>query len=371
MAVYRRGRTWWYSFIYARKRVQESAKTTRKTLAVEAERARRLELERALAGLPTEARERRIRSVGEVLDSYASGYGLNHRGRSTVWVKGCVAHLKKHLASLLLPNLTEDALRGFIRARLQEGACGRTINMDLGTLSRAIGKSWRVLWPNLRKLEERKDVGRALSPDEETRLVEAIPQIRSELIGTFVRVALMTGMRSGEIISLTWGQVDLSKRIVMVGRAKTSSGTGRQIPMNQDLASILSMHAAWFTDRFKVTHPTDYLFPWGSPFPTDPSRPTTTVKTAWENLRDKAGVSCRLHDLRHTVATKLAEAGVPESTMLSLMGHMSRAMLERYSHIRMAAKRVAVEALSAKPELAKRGEVSTVPTTLEHLEQVQ
>jgi integrase len=82
-------------------------------------------------------------------------------------------------------------------------------------------------------------------------------------------------------------------------------------------------------------------------------------------------VSCRLHDLRHTVATKLAEAGVPESTMLSLMGHMSRAMLERYSHIRMAAKRVAVEALSAKPELAKRGEVSTVPTTLEHLEQVQ
>jgi site-specific recombinase XerD len=42
-----------------------------------------------------------------------------------------------------------------------------------------------------------------------------------------------------------------------------------------------------------------------------------------------------MHDLRHTVATKLAEAGVPESTMLSLMGHMSRAMLERYSHIRI------------------------------------
>jgi len=41
----------------------------------------------------------------------------------------------------------------------------------------------------------------------------------------------------------------------------------------------------------------------------------------------------------------MAEAGVPESTMLALMGHMSRAMLERYSHIRMAAKRTAVEAL--------------------------
>jgi len=42
----------------------------------------------------------------------------------------------------------------------------------------------------------------------------------------------------------------------------------------------------------------------------------------------------------------MAEAGIPESTMLALMGHMSRAMLERYSHIRMAAKREAVEALT-------------------------
>ena len=46
----------------------------------------------------------------------------------------------------------------------------------------------------------------------------------------------------------------------------------------------------------------------------------------------------------------MAEAGVPESTMLALMGHMSRAMLERYSHIRMAAKRKAVEALTLTPK---------------------
>src|SRR5580704_2533595 len=110
MAVYKRGGVWWYSFIYAGKRVQESAKTSRKTLALEAERGRRLELERALSGLPTEARERRIRSVGEVLDSYAADYGLNHRQRSAVWVKGCAAHLKKHLGPLLLPDVTEEVL---------------------------------------------------------------------------------------------------------------------------------------------------------------------------------------------------------------------------------------------------------------------
>ena len=70
-------------------------------------------------------------------------------------------------------------------------------------------------------------------------------------------------------------------------------------------------------------------------------------------IRKDAGVSCRLHDLRHTAITKLAEAGVPESTMLSLVGHMSRAMLERYSHIRMAAKREAVESLGTKREAPK------------------
>ena len=91
----------------------------------------------------------------------------------------------------------------------------------------------------------------------------------------------------------------------------------------------------------------------------DPTRPITDISSAWDSLRERAGVKCRLHDMRHTVATKMAEAGTPESTMLSLLGHMSRAMLERYSHIRMAAKRTAVEALSLKPapkaEAAKLG----------------
>lgn len=74
------------------------------------------------------------------------------------------------------------------------------------------------------------------------------------------------------------------------------------------------------------------------------------MKTVWGAIRKKAKVDCRLHDLRHTVATKMAEVGVPENTMLALMGHMSRAMLERYSHIRMAAKREAVESLMTKKE---------------------
>jgi integrase len=211
-----------------------------------------------------------------------------------------------------------------------------------------------VLWPKVRKLAERKEVGKALSPEEERRMLDAVAvqssPNRSQTLASFIRVALMTGMRSGEIISLTWGQVDFERQVITVGRAKTAAGTVRQIPMNRDLFAVLSVHSAWFTKRFGEAETEHYLFPFGKPTPNDPSRPITDVTGAWKALRKAAGVQCRLHDLRHTAATKMAEAGVPESTMLALMGHMSRAMLERYSHIRMAAKRTAMDSLMLNRE---------------------
>jgi integrase len=359
--IYKRGDVWWYEFIFAGRRVRESAKTSRKTIAIESERNRRLELEKTLSGMPVEKRESRINSVSDVVKQYQKHYDQGDRPQSVLFSKGRLAHVLRLLGSVLLPDLVEKRVREYIRTRLDEGAGGRTINMEVGELSRAIGKPWSLLWPKVRKLEERKDVGRAISPEEEQKLLEAVPLVRSPFIGTFVRVALLTGMRSGEITDLTWGQVDFSKRIVTVGRAKTSSGTGRQIPMNQDLFEAFTTHAAWFTKRFGAAEPENYLFPFGKPMPSDPARPITDISSAWDSLRERAGVTCRLHDMRHTVATKMAEAGTPESTMLALLGHMSRAMLERYSHIRMAAKRAAVEALSLKP--ARKAEaVSSVPT---------
>jgi integrase len=206
------------------------------------------------------------------------------------------------------------------------------------------------LWPRVKKLEERKEVGRALSPDEEKRLLEAADKNRSANVRTMVRVSLLTGFRAGELSAMTWGQVDFAERVLTVGKAKTAAGTGRQVPMNNDLFNVLTIHAAWFTERFGAAKAEHHVFPWGSPYPSDPTKPTVELKTAWETVRTKANVSCRWHDLRHTVCTKMAEAGVPESTMLAIMGHMSRAMLERYSHIRMKAKREAVEALNITPK---------------------
>ncbi len=305
------------------------------------------------------------------MTDYLANYGTNHREKSVRFAKQRLAHVQRLLASCLLCDLHEAKIQWYIRTRLSEGVGGRTINMEVGELSRAMKIKWSIAWPNVRKLEERKDVGQALSPEQEAKLIEAAKESHSPIISTFIRVALFTGMRSGEIASLTWGQVDLIDRVLRVGRAKTSSGTGRTIPMNEELFQLLKIHANWFGERFGELLPERFLFPYGTPSPSDPTRPTTTMKTAWGGLRKRAGVSCRLHDLRHTAATKMAEAGVPESTMLSIMGHMSRAMIERYSHVRMAAKRSAVEALSTPKKAPVSNEVPKESPKVEHSPQVQ
>jgi integrase len=119
-------------------------------------------------------------------------------------------------------------------------------------------------------------------------------------------------------------------------------------------------HRAWFVEKFGEPKPGHYLFPWGKPVPSDPTRHATDITWGWDQLRADTGVKCRLHDLRHTFATRLAENGVSESTMLSRMGHMSRAMLERYSHIRIAAKREAIAGIRPHQQPGKIAENSGV-----------
>ena len=95
-----------------------------------------------------------------------------------------------------------------------------------------LGWSWRELWPKVNKLREPTDVGVALSQTDESKLLSAADRIaqRSPLMPVLVRLALSTGMRAGELTSLTWSQVDLWQRLITVGQAKTNAGTGRVDP---------------------------------------------------------------------------------------------------------------------------------------------
>ena len=116
--------------------------------------------------------------------------------------------------------------------------------------------------------------------------------------------------------------------------------------MSPELFDTVAGQVSSLQQMFGKPQPEWFLFPFCDRVrPIDPTRPVTTVKTSWESVRAAGKVSCRMHDLRHTAATKMAENDVPEATMKALLGHMSQAMLERYSHIRMEAKRKALNAL--------------------------
>ena len=77
------------------------------------------------------------------------------------------------------------------------------------------------------------------------------------------------------------------------------------------------------------------------------------IKTVWNKIRADAGVKGRWHDNRHTLITELAESGAGDQTIQDIAGHVSRQMLKHYSHIRMDAKRKALESIVAKKPDAK------------------
>src|SRR5262245_62829120 len=99
-------------------------------------------------------------------------------------------------------------------------------------------------------------------------------------------------------------------------------------------------------DLLGHTESEHYLWPacrWGG---FDATNPMLHWDTAWRALRDAAGLQgLRFHDLRHTVITELAEMGIADHVLESISGHLSRRMLEHYSHIRIDAKRQALDAL--------------------------
>ena len=113
-------------------------------------------------------------------------------------------------------------------------------------------------------------------------------------------LALNGGMRDSEIKRLTWSQIDWNKKMLTAGRSQTDAGSGRTIPLNGTLLVALLEHTRWYAKHFGAARPDWFVFPGGSRFPKDPARQIGSLKTAWNNVRKKAGVTGRWHDNRHT-----------------------------------------------------------------------
>jgi hypothetical protein len=111
-------------------------------------------------------------------------------------------------------------------------------------------------------------------------------------------------------------------------------------------------HAAWYIWRFGECRQERSAFPAGKGQPNDPTQPVTTLRTAWTKVRDKGKVVARWHDNRHTLVTELSESGAGDEVSMSAAGHVSRAMLSGYSHVRMEAKRRALDEIGMRQAAA-------------------
>jgi integrase len=150
-----------------------------------------------------------------------------------------------------------------------------------------------------------------------------------------------------------WKDSTIQRGEVTVPKSKTAAGTGRAIPLSQRVCACLSL---WL-ERFSNAGPDSFLFPHhkvglagNSRIPTlwdsDLNRPMGSWRKAWGLACKAAGVRYRPHDMRHTFISRLAEnPSVSEQTIKALAGHVSRQMLERYSHIRSHAKQLAIRVL--------------------------
>jgi integrase len=355
--VYRRGTrgTWWYRFRFgAGHMVHESAKTMSTTVAREAERQRRRELEQKYNKIEKRSLPPRFEKAAT---AWLEGEKPHLAQRThAIYDVALRCHLIPAMGPWLLCDIECEEIKAYQAKRKAEGAAGRTLNKELQVLRQVLKR--HKLWANVQgevKFErETENVGKALSQDEEAQLLKACES--NQLLHTAVTLALNTALRKDEIRLLRWGHIDLFKRILTVGKSKTEAGTGREIPLNSLAYAALIKWAGRFPESkaehyvfpacesagIERTHPTDERI--------DPSQPIKSWRTAWRAALRRAGLQIRFHDLRHTCITKLAENPATDETIMSIAGHLSRRMLEHYSHIRMAAKRAALDAIASTPK---------------------
>ena len=298
-------------------------------------------------------------------------------------------HLRPHFEKRLVTDIQAKDLSRYQQTRLAEKASPKTINLEVGTLRAILRRHrvWAEIQQDVRMLPTLDDVGHAITPEEEAALLSACLKSRCRCLYLAVMLALNTGMRYSEIRLLRWIQVDFAAKVVTVGKSKTKTGTGRAIPLNSRILSVLEMWAAQFPGR-QSAH---FVFPsekYGAAgeedsfgftagpivYDTDPTRPIGDWKEAWEKAKERAGailsskteeeesepLKCRFHDLRHTAVTRLLEAGIPYPVVASMMGWSAATairMAKRYGHIGSHALREAADVLGGvkiPPESLKK-----------------
>lgn len=338
------------------------------------EHAKRLLAQVVLGETPDQAR-RKQRSA--TLEAFLDG---DYKDWASVHLKtglAMVARIKSRFPSLLrkpMGSITGLEIERWRIARRNDGITNSTINRDIAALRAALAKA--VEW----KLIERNSVGgikparldpspkvRYLSQDEIAHLLQALagrderlraerdsandwrrerqlellPDLRRvaypDHLTPMVTLSMHTGLRQGELFSLTAADVDLERAMLTVHGSNAKSGRTRHVPLNAEAARVLR---DWLASNPRK--PTELIFPGrtGGVF--------NNVKRSWTAVLAAAQIDkFRWHDLRHHFASRLVMAGVDLNTVRELLGHSDIKMTLRYAHLAPEHKAAAVAKLCA------------------------
>lgn len=335
MGLVKRGEIWWMSFVYEGRQVRRSTGTADKRLAEAILGKIRAQI---VEGRFFEKPKEEPHTFEELMERYLTEHAARRANRQRE--QYCVNNLKGFFGNPQLSHITPKQIVTYKNKRFADGVKPATINRELTTLKKAFNLArreweWCTDNPVCRVSMERENNTRDrwLTADEEKRLLDAsLPWFREVVL-----FALDTGMRMGEITALTWAGVDFFRRTVTVFRSK--NGERRTIPINKTVLALLEHKHS------KRDKNAELVF-------------TSQAGTALDGANIRRALASALkisriqdfhfHDLRHTCATQMVQAGVDLYKVQRILGHKSPIMTQRYAHHYPESLRGGVEALEAR-----------------------
>lgn len=176
---------------------------------------------------------------------------------------------------------------------------------------------------------------RPLTSEELPRLLTALDDEPDPYVRTAIRLYMLTGLRKREILHARWKDIDLPRGTLRL--PDTKAGRPRHVPLSRDALKL-------FRDLPRTV---------GNPYvfasPNKHGQALKDLYKPWSRIREAAGCpDLRIHDLRHSVATWLAEEGNAAQFIQQALGHQSLQTTMKYIHAVGAGPREALEGLGAK-----------------------
>ncbi|MGY5618645.1 tyrosine-type recombinase/integrase [Vibrio cincinnatiensis] len=301
-----------------------------------------------------EAKKREMRkslTLGRYLEEHYKAYLVAMNPNSARKAYLCIANSFKHLAHKPLDDITAWDIQQWISERRKLGRAPATITYAVNRLRAAFNRAveWEFIDShNLAKVKvihQDNTRVRYLSKEEEKVLLAALTsrdaRLRESLASTaqagryvdylepLIVMAMNTGLRRGELLTLRWEHISLPNRYLTICSENAKSKKRRTVPLNDTVFHLLE---AW-----RVQNPSaDFVF-------VHRGQPVSFFSYQWRNLLKEAKIEqFRFHDLRHHFASKLVMAGVDLNTVRELLGHADLKMTLRYAHLAPEHKAAAV-----------------------------